>query len=140
MSGKAFFDTNILVYTFDARDPRKQSVARSLIAEALDNGDAVISYQIVQEFVNVARRKLEKPLRSEDLVFYLRTTLRSMLKISFSLALCESALALSDSLMLSWYDSLIVAAALEAGCTKLYTEDMQHQQVIEGLTIVNPFA
>lgn len=139
MSDRYFLDTNVLAYAFDAGAPRKAEIADRLISEGLKHRTAVISYQMMQEFLNVAVRKFEPPLSTRDAQQYLSTVLQRLLAVQSSVGLCGEALRVRDRFGLSWYDSLIVAAAMEARCAVLYSEDMQGGQRIEGLQVVNPF-
>ena len=139
MSAKYFLDTNILVYTFDPRDRRKQRVANHLVATALQTQQGVISFQVVQEFLNVATKKFSRPLSYEDAQAYLASVLTPLCSIHSSTALYENALGLAARWQFSFYDSLIVSAAEQAGCDQLISEDLQHKQQIGNMRIVNPF-
>src|SRR6266403_122988 len=114
MSDSLFLDTNVPVYSFDPSEPAKSLRAKALIREALASGKGVVSYQVVQEFLNVALRKFVQPMTT----------------------LFAQALRLSRDFSVSWYDSLIVAAALEARCSILYSEDFQHGQRFSDLRVV----
>jgi predicted nucleic acid-binding protein len=134
MNGEVFFDTNILVYATVRDDPRA-AVAMSLLAKG-----GAISVQVLNEFTNVARRKLRRPWPE---VKEALTAFRLLCKepLPLSVATHEAALEIALCDRLAFYDSLIVASALEAGCATLLSEDMQNGQVIAGrLTIRNPFA
>jgi predicted nucleic acid-binding protein len=139
MSDRVFLDTNIFVYTFDLNAPAKAAMAASLIRSALQSQNGFISYQVVQEFFNVALRRFAQPMSAADAVQYLGTVLRPMLRIHSSQALFAEALNVKASAGLSWFDSIIVASALQAGCTRLLTEDLQHGRRIGSLCIENPF-
>ena len=134
-----FIDTNILVYLFDETDDRKRAIAESLILKALESRSACISHQVVQETLNVVTRKLTSPMNTENAQRFLEKILGPLWQIMPSLALYQRGLDIQARFGFSYYDSLIVAAALEYKCKRLYTEDLQHQQQIDGLTIVNPF-
>ena len=139
MPAEFFLDTNIFVYTFDRQVPDKQDRARRLVERALGTGDGVVSSQVVQEFLNVALQKFERPLSEEQALRYLREVLDPLCFVFPSISLYETAVSLSRRWRFSFYDSLIVAAALESKCNVLYSEDFQDGQKIESLTIVNPF-
>src|ERR1700719_1587526 len=139
MSGRFFLDTNIFVYTFDAKAPTKAKRAAQLIRRAADTGEGVISYQVVQEFFNVALRRFVQPMRVAEAEQYLITVLRPLLAVHSSPAIYFEALLVTEKHRISWYDSLIVAAALEGRCEKLYSEDLQPGRKIEGMKIENPF-
>ena len=139
MSGVDFLDTNVIVYLFDETDSTKHTTARRVVSEALTRDSGVISFQVVQETLNVITRKLRVGVRPDDACIFLRETLQPLWHVQPSVALYERALALQGRLGYAWYDSMIVAAALEAGCKRLLSEDLQHGQRIEGLRIENPF-
>lgn len=134
-----FLDSNIFVYLFDETDERKCTLARQLVSGALGDGNGVISFQVVQETLHVITRKLKVAVKSEDAIVFLREALQPMWRVQPSAGLYARALGLSRKLGFSFYDCLIVAAALEAGCKRLLTEDLQHGQRIEGLRVENPF-
>lgn len=139
MSGGDFFDSNIFVYLFDDVDDRKHNIALTLVQTALTIGNAVISYQVVQETLNVVTHKLKPPVAPDVALRFMETTLQPMWRVMPSADLFKRALQNRTQYSLSFYDSLIVAAAQEAGCKRLYSEDMQHGQLIGKLRIVNPF-
>ena len=139
MPASAFIDTNVFVYQLDSADPRKQKIADALIRDALATGSGCISYQVVQECLNVALRKAAKPLDAASAARYLDVVLEPLLTVSATARLYREGINTQARYRFSFYDSMIVAAALSAGCTTLYSEDMQHGQRIETLTIVDPF-
>jgi predicted nucleic acid-binding protein len=139
-SGERFFlDTNIAVYCFDASAPRKQEAAKELVAHAASSGLGVVSYQVLQEFCNVASNSRRLTLDTERTMAYVSLLLEPMNRVAASVALLEAALSLRAQYSFSFYDSLIIAAAQQANCTTLYSEDMQHAQRVGSLRIVNPF-
>ena len=133
-SDKIFFDTNVMVYCYTENEPEKKIIAQKL---ALEN-DANISTQVVQEFINVLTRKykqgwpvIQNSIKNLPLYFNVFTNQYNTI---------EAATRIADKYRYSFYDSLIIAAALECGCNILYTEDMHHNQIIENrLKIINPF-
>jgi len=137
--GRLFLDTNIFVDAADESDIRKARRAQKLIADAAGNGNGVCSYQVIQEFVNVVLRRFSKPLATADVERFLVTIFQPLFIVHSSLALFSSALRLQTHYRLSWYDALIVAAAVEAECGILYSEDLQHGQRFESTTVKNPF-
>lgn len=139
MSAKYFIDTNIFVYSLDASVPAKARQARALIRNGLDTGNGIVSYQVVQEFFSVAFRRFAKPMSAFAAEEYLNTTFRPLLAVHSSPALLVSALQFYGQYRFSWYDSLIVAAAHEARCSILYSEDMRHGQRVNNLRIEDPF-
>jgi len=134
-----FFDTNILVYAFDQTAPAKLRRADDLIYAALASGRGMISYQVAQEFIAVARKPFRFPMSFEEIEKYWDKTLRPLLQVHSSPALFLSAIDLCRTSRLSWYDSLIVAAALQGRCKILYSEDLQHGRRFGDLTVENPF-
>jgi predicted nucleic acid-binding protein len=138
MSGE-FIDTNVLIYLFDETDDRKRAIADRLIQTALEAGTASISFQVVQGTLHVVTRKLPSPMTPDGAKRFLEHVLAPLWRIAPSLALYQHALDVQGRYGYGFYDSLIIAAALDAGCTRLYSEDLQHGQHIEGLTIENPF-
>jgi predicted nucleic acid-binding protein len=140
MSDRFFLDTNIFVYLFDPASPAKQSKAEQLVLRALSSHKGVVSYQVVQEFFNLAFRKFAQPFNKFEAEQFLTSTFRPLLSIHSSSALYHSALRIHFESKLSWYDSLVVGAAIEADCRVLYTEDLQHGQRFGSLEIANPFS
>ena len=138
MSEGSFLDSNVVVYAFQEKEPRKKAIA-SLLIESSTDGHVAISFQVVSETLNVLTQKAVPPLTSAEAEIALNTLLEPIWKVGPSVALYSSALALQARYRYSFYDSLIIAAALEAGCDRLFSEDLQHGQRIDGLTIVNPF-
>ncbi len=134
MSGaEAFIDTNVVLYLFSA-DTAKADRAEELLAEG-----GMVSVQVLNEFVSVARRKLTMTwLDIGDVL----TQIRAVCRVEpLTVETQARGVAIAERYNLSIYDATILASALDAGCSVVYTEDMQHGQVIEDvLTIRNPFA
>ena|ERR1700739_2318170 len=139
MSGKFFLDANIFVYSFDAGAPKKAQRAAQLIRQAIHTRNGMVSYQVVQEFFNVALRRFAQPMTVADAEQYLTTTFRPLLAVHSSHTLYGEALRIGARFKLSWYDCLIVASAIEGECEVLYSEDLQHGQRLGNLQISNPF-
>jgi predicted nucleic acid-binding protein len=133
MNGKAFFDTNVLVYAIAQDDPR-QEPARELLAAG-----GTISVQVLNEFVSIVRRKMNMPW--DDM----RATLQWIRLlcpdvVTLTIETHEKAVGIAERYGYRIYDSLIIVSALEAKCGVLYSEDMHDGQVIDGRTrIRNPF-
>ncbi|MGD1215242.1 MAG: PIN domain-containing protein [Terriglobales bacterium] len=138
MNVKSFLDTNIFVYCFDRSQEEKSAKAENLIYEALASRQGVVSYQVAQEFVAAVRR-FRVPLSFEDIEEYWQTTLLPLLAVYFTPELYARALNIANRDRLSWYDALIVSAALQGGCEVLYSEDLQHGRRFGDLVIENPF-
>jgi predicted nucleic acid-binding protein len=139
MSGKFFLDTNIFVYSFDSRSPGKAASASKLIKRAIETRQGIVSYQVVQEFFNVALRRFAKPLTEPEARQYLSVTFRPLLSVHSSVGLYGDALRVTSQFGYSWYDSLIIASAISGECEMLYSEGFQNGQRIANLTISNPF-
>jgi predicted nucleic acid-binding protein len=123
----------------EALDERKSSTADRIIREGIETSNACISFQVVQECLNTALRKAEIPLGTEEIRAYLNNVLAPLFRVPASIPLYNRALDVQARYRYGFYDALIIAAALEAGCNRLYSEDMQDGQKMEGLTIENPF-
>lgn len=133
MQGKIFIDTNIVIYSLG------QESTKAHIAAPLFVGYPTISTQVISETANVASKRLGLSiLETRKLI----TSLEEMCRVEIiSLATIHTALDIRERYGFSWYDSLIVASALNAGCDTLYSEDMHHGQLLNGcLRIVNPFS
>ena len=126
-----FLDSNVLLYQFDRKALQKQSVAREIIVNALTTRSAIISFQGVQETLNVLTRKLPVPMAELDVQDVLNNMLIPLMRVMPSAALYTDALRIAQRFKFSFYDALIVAAAQSAGCKRLLTEDMQHGDVID---------
>ena len=127
----AFFDTNILVYA-------QQMDGKGDRARALFAGGGKLSVQVLNEFTAVSRRKQRRDWREiDEAVADVLTIVDPPMPLSLDLH--HSARSLAQDHQLSFYDALIVATAIEAGCDTLFSEDMQHGRSIGGLAIVNPF-
>ena len=126
-----FFDTNILIYTITA--DARGGVARSRLGDG-----GVVSTQVLNEFVRVARKKLRLDwLVVESALIEVRAALDDVRPVALSTH--EFALSLARRDGFDIYDALILAAAIEAGCETLYSEDFQHGRRFGALTVVNPF-
>jgi len=134
MPDKAFIDTNVLIY-FISSDDAKKTTAREVL---LTSPETVVSSQVINEFISTC---LQKRLLSLDEVAEVTTGFMRALQFApVDATTINSALKLVKKYKYSYWDSLIIASALENGCTTLYTEDMQHGQVINNrLKISNPF-
>lgn len=132
MPGKIFIDTNVVVYSLG------QASSKAHLAAPLFVGLPTISTQVLSETANVASKRLGLAVSE---IRKLITSLEAMCRVEIiSLVTIHKALDIRERYSFSWYDSLIVATALESGCDTLYSEDMQNGQEIEGrLRIVNPF-
>jgi predicted nucleic acid-binding protein len=136
MSDRVFLDANILVYAQDAAVPEKQRKSREIIAQLAESGDGVISTQVMQEFFVAATRKLGvEPLVAKGVL----KTFAVFEIVQVSSGLIHEAIDCSILNQLSFWDSLILAAAASAGCSTIFSEDLNSGQTILGLKIQNPF-
>ena len=139
MSPAFFLDTNIFVYSFDVSQPRKQKKAESLIVEAIESEQCAISTQVIQEFLNVALGKFVSRLSTAETTRYLDRVLWPLCKIHPTAGLYTGAVSIMEETGWTFYDSLIVSAAVAARCRVLFTEDLQSGRVVRGVEIRNPF-
>lgn len=133
-----FVDTNVLVYARDASEPDKQPRARDWLASLWRTQDGRISFQVLHEYYVTVTRKLDPGLDREEA----RADVRDLLSwrpISMDEWVLEDAWSTERRFGLAYWDALIVASARAAGCERLLTEDLQHNQDFDGVTIVNPF-
>ena len=135
-SPRTFFDANLLVYSDDVRDPVKQQIAVGLIAEHLRQRSGVLSLQVLQEYFVAATRKA----KLDAALARIRVEIFSNFQlVEPNLQDVLAAIDLHRLQRLSYWDALIIRSAERSGCTVLLTEDMQHDRVINGVRIVNPF-
>ena len=139
MNGNYFLDTNVLVYSFDEVHKSKRQKANALIQDALRTQKGMISYQIIQEFLSTTTKKFSVHFKQEDLKDYVQAVLWPLCAVYPSQELFQSALSCHYQHRISFYDALVVSAAFAGGCKILYSEDLQHGQVISGVKIQNPF-
>ena len=139
MTGPAFVDTNLLVYARDAGEPVKQARAAAVLRVLWQSRLGRVSHQVLQEYYVTVTRKLKPGLPKEDA----RDDIVALLAwrpLAPSGSTLSKAWEIEDRCGFSWWDSLIVASALENRCTLLLTEDLQDGQQIDGLRVLNPFA
>ena len=134
---KAFFDTNILMYLFDAGVPAKQRRARELLESHTRAGETLLSTQVLQEFYVAVTRKLATPLEP-GVAYEAVRELAVLPAVRVDIPLILSAIQLSQQRQISFWNALIVRAALEGGASILYSEDLQHGQSFDTLTVQNP--
>lgn len=135
---RTFFDTNILVYMFDADYAVKKERACAVFEAEASAGRAVLSTQVLQEFYVAVTRKLSTPLAPETAEAVVRDlSLLPVVPVDTDRIL--AAIHRSRTLGFSFWDVLIVETALASGADRLLTEDLQHGQTIEGLRVENPF-
>ena len=132
-------DANIVVYAFaDLHEPEKTRIATALIARLADAGECVVSTQVLKEFANVATKKAQAKLSQPALEFYLEA-LAGMYIVTVDTALVLKAVKRHFTSKISYYDALIVEAAIAGGASVLYSQDMNHGQWMGTLQVINPF-
>lgn len=134
MNVKSFIDSNIFLYTFTTQDERKQALAKALVLDK----EQIISVQVINEVSNNLLKKLG--LSNADIQEFVDDCYRRYHVVGLEQGTFKTAALLRDKYRFSYYDSLIVAAALLSDCRVLYSEDMQHNLLVEAqLTVLNPF-
>jgi predicted nucleic acid-binding protein len=138
MPATEFLDTNILVYAYDASDPRKQSIAQELTRRALA-GEFLISVQVLSEFASTLLHKISPPATAEQLLTIL-DALAPIKTIAHDQETVRRAVEARSAYGLHFYDAMIVAAAEQAACQRIWSEDFNPGQRYFGLSVENPFA
>lgn len=131
-----FVDTNVLIYFVDSRNTAKQSIARAVLANAIGSRQYVISAQVLNEFANVALKKLGM---TEDEVRQYVEAFQHIRVVFQQGGWTVRALEIRRQYGLQFYDSLLLAAAESAGCDEILTEDLNDGQIYCGVKAVNPF-
>jgi predicted nucleic acid-binding protein len=137
MSGKAFVDTNILIYAHDRSAGVKHQRAAALIEQLWLSNDGVLSTQVLQEFCVNVRRKLARPLSSDDTARVLQQYLHWEVVVNTPFSVIE-AMAIEARYGVSFRDALVLSAAQASGVTTLYSEDFSHGQIYGSIRAVNP--
>lgn len=135
---KVFLDTNIIVYAYDVSAAEKHEIAKKIVLDLWDSGFGVISTQVLQEFFVTITQKIPKPMDKR----VARDIVSDLLKWEVVVNDGESILEAAEILFqygYSFWDSLIIAAAMRNGAEALLSEDLAHGQTIHGVTIKNPF-
>jgi predicted nucleic acid-binding protein len=136
--GKMSVDTNILIYAFDVSAGKKHQVASHILSDLWNSGLGVLSTQVLQEFyVNVVQ-KIQKPIDQKMAKTIIRDLLKWQVVVNNGDSILD-AIDISEKYGYSFWDSLIIEAALTGGVSVLLSEDLQHGQAISGVTISNPF-
>ena len=137
MSDKVFFDSNILIYSIDESEAEKRSMTKNLIEDAAKNKTAWISTQSLQEFYNVVTRKLK--VSKEDAKLMVKTLSETFPVLQVTPKIILLGIDVSVKTGFSFWDSLVLASAVECSCDVLYSEDLNSGQVVNGVKILNPF-
>ncbi len=132
----SFLDTNVLVYAVESGDSQRAVRARDLVAACLRRGDGVVSTQVLQEFFNIATRKMGLDAASARRYVELFATLET---VQISTELIFGAIDLHQLRSISFWDALVIRAAREAGCERIWTEDLQDGVILDGVRVENPF-
>ena len=138
MSTDCFVDTNILVYFRDASETPKQKMAHRWLTLLWESKRGRLSFQVLNEYYVTVTQKLDPGLDPKEA----RADVRSLMAwnpLEVDRLVIEGAWTVQDRYKLSWWDSLIISAAQKAGCDFLLTEDLQHKQELDGITVINPF-
>ena len=136
-SDKVFLDSNILVYFVDQHDIKKQKIAEQLIKKSVEMNTGILSTQSLQEFYSVVTRK---SLCSKEVAKSIVEKFRNTFPVTqISVSHILKAIDISIQTQFSFWDSLIVSAAHSSGCVIVYSEDMSHNQLVNGVKIINPF-
>ena len=138
MPDRTFIDTNVLVYLYAGDAPEKAAVVADLLREGMGRNSLVISTQVMQEFYSVLTTKFQKAVSESSAADALRRlAVMEVVQVSPDLILAAAEISRRDKL--NFWDALIIEAALEAGCTRLFTEDLQTGRSYGAMRILNPF-
>jgi predicted nucleic acid-binding protein len=139
MSDKVFLDSNIIVYAYDTHEPEKLVKAQSLLKSLIIQESAVVSSQVLGEFFVVVTQRIKEPLSADEAMEIIEVL--SVLPVAeIDLSLVKRAIETHKVYGISYWDSLIVAAAEGTGCHKLLSEDLNNGQEYNGIVVENPFA
>ena len=139
MSAEHFFlDTNVIVYALYSDSPVKKATAQTLMNKAAA-GKGWISFQVVQECINLALKKFRPVPPAEEVRAMVQDILLPICRVNPNPSFYLDALETQEATRLSWYDCLILQAAVDAGCKTLYSEDLQDGFRYRGVTVTNPF-
>ena len=136
-SSRSFIDTNILVYAEASDEPAKQQAALALLKQLYESASGVLSTQVLQEYCNVALKKLKLPAA------HIRAQLdlyEQFEVVQITPALIRAGLDLHQTRSVSFYDAIVLASAETAGCSALFSEDFNAGKMVGGVRIINPFA
>lgn len=137
MKDRCFLDTNILIYPFDNSNSNKQNACSNFLTKILVNAEPVISTQTLGEFFNATVRKLN--FSKQDAMFEVQKLAETFPVYEIKTENVLHAMKISKTTQFSYWDSLILAMAIDTGCKILYSEDLNNGQEIEEVKIVNPF-
>ena len=135
-SSRSFIDTNILIYAEASDEPAKRQAALALLKQLYESASGVLSTQVLQEYCNVALKKLKLPAA------HIRAQLdlyEQFEVVQITPALIRAGLDLHQTRSVSFYDAIVLASAQTAGCSELFSEDLNTGEMVGGVRIINPF-
>jgi predicted nucleic acid-binding protein len=138
MSDKVFLDSNIIVYAYDKHEPKKLAKAQALLKSGIAQESAVVSSQVLGEFFVVVTGRIKEPLSADEAMEIIEV-LSVLPVVEIDLSLVKRAIQTHKTYGISYWDSLIVAAAECTGCRKLVSEDLNDGQEYNGIVVENPF-
>ena len=137
MPDRDFVDTNILVYAYDTHDTEKQRRAQDVIRSGIESGNVVLSVQVLGEFFTVVTKRIPNPLSVEEAEEVL-TLVSNLPVVEIDRRMVHRAIEIHRRYGITYWDSLIVAAAERAGCSQILSEDLNAGQSYDGIVVVNP--
>ena len=138
MNDRIFIDTNVLIYAYDKHEPEKQKRAQFLLKEGIQNDNVVISSQVLSEFYCTVTKKILEPMSSDEAHEVIRH-FKIFPVVEVDSVLVNRAIETLKQYHIPYWDSLIVAAAERAGCSKLLSEDFNSGQLYYEILAVDPF-
>ncbi|OGD12672.1 MAG: hypothetical protein A2Y86_07760 [Candidatus Aminicenantes bacterium RBG_13_62_12] len=138
MSDKYFLDTNVLVHAYDTQNPGKQGRAQEVLRRAIETDTGVLSTQVLSEFIVVVTQKIRSPMELDEAQRLVKMFC-ILPVVEQSVNLIHSSIELSRKNRISFWDSMIIAAAKQAGCCQVFSEDFADGQKYDGVSVRNPF-
>ena len=138
MADSAFLDTNVLVYMYDRHAPAKQAIARSLVGSGIERGILVLSVQVLGEFFSAVTRRIPNPLSADEAEQEVNR-IAVLPVIGIDSALVRRGIDTHKRYRIAYWDALIVVAAERAGCTQIFSEDLNPGQSYNDIVVRNPF-
>ena len=136
---RLFIDSNVLIYMYDTSVPQKQRVAAELVTSLTENGNGILSVQVLGEFFFNVTRRLANPLSIEEATAAF-DRLEEIPTLEIDMPMVRRAISTHSRYGTTYWDSLIIAAAERAGCSTILSEDFNPGQSYHGILAVNPFA
>lgn len=138
MADRAFLDTNVLVCMYDRGAPAKRATARQLVRSGIERGTLVISVQVLGEFFTTMTRRIPNPLSAEEAEQEVNQ-IAVLPVLGIDTALVRRGIYTHKRYGLAYWDALVVATAERAGCTRIFSEDLNPGQSYNGIVVENPF-